>query len=488
MYKSLCLLSLMLFSQHLWAADMAQQTISEKKKTPFIEIADVPGLQKIVQKWNDQGLPSGKGKRKLESVIIWSSAIKYNNGEKPTLDKITHNLLFYTQPYTIARLVKNYNHNGTTISYPDRRVDSILNVPSEEKRTMKDFRPRLTQPQKRSLPKIQTPLKSPDHIFDEELKIGHTSQLIHSLQTHEQNALTQTTLFPLEIDIKNNLIKDIQRNIAVHAVRNRLLETKKIDTKILEHKINSFSPSINTDLIFVVNALIDDIKVHHGTNMSDEKAIKKLFDENNDQLKFNLIADTIKTTNKDGSEHIFNFRNLIKAYRQLPVELCAQCARNIYKGWYTSWGEPAMVTELRSINAELQTIQATDPDADSKQKILMAKALAIRTTLNHLMTDLIVALTKKDIADYVSMKNDQQCLAWSQEAIKQEEEDIASDEQKIAEQLYALTAAERTEGVSIHETIKQTVGSSKKNSTDVTLLTQRLLQRIESLTNETTTA
>jgi hypothetical protein len=245
--------------------------------------------------------------------------------------------------------------------------------------------------------------------------------------------------------VANALRHELQKDKKALAIREKQIIEKNREADALKAVISSFNSPMSNEFVFYMNALID---VHQSENMyhqpsnpdSDEYTIDCIFNAADNEFILNRTEFTTKK--KDGSEHVVQFGPFMKKDGRLPVEECGTQARKIYKSWYSSIGEPAEATALRTAHGELMAKRA-----ELEKEQLVDKQLFIKSQIEILQEsrdDAFVelrekvfeaakTLTSNDLAAYCNAVNNRTRLAFVENYLSDEQSAITLEKEKIKE-------------------------------------------------------
>ncbi len=230
---------------------------------------------------------------------------------------------------------------------------------------------------------------------------------------------------------ENTLKHEIQKSIAALAIRDQYLQIKIRDEKELQQNLLSYTPVLNNDFVCFIDALIDDIKTHNSSIISDEQALQQLFA---DESQFKKSQEKFNNINQNGVEAIPNFEQFNACYGILPLAIAeyarAQHNNKGFLSWLFAGSEPALAADLKGANYKLASVQ----DAQQKEELLQY-VTSLRASLYAALIQNIRSITNQDAARYATIKNDRQRLVYVQDYIAQAEQETRTEEQKIARQL-----------------------------------------------------
>lgn len=276
--------------------------------------------------------------------------------------------------------------------------------------------------------------------FNPKTKQGYGTQVLTQLKQEINPDAINT--------YKKELRWEIQKGIAALAIRYKQIGTSIEQAEKSQQTLNQKHLIMHDDFVFIVNALIDDIKANRQDSITDQQAIHLLFEQ---EASFTSAQARFNLTNCDTDEYMPDFKQFNDCYGRLPIAI-ARSARRAYNGWWTSLGEPTLAADLRIANSKLSITQNAKEKEDLQIYIANLRARLYNTMIKHMRT-----FSDEHLID-----------------INYDLAEVQAEEQKIAGQLQPVIQKD----IPIVEAIEQVMAWPKNKSEDAKLMATRLAQHL----------
>ncbi len=440
------LLLLLVISPNLYGAEVAlppEHTQVESSELAFTGQA-IKGLSEIIETWEQKTIPSKwvkKGNsweeqtalrnRKLATFVILGS-----NPKNPH----DTNIAAYHRPLHAYHFIESQLYGKELLCVPLKDDAEKISLTTRSEK-IKQFEKTIRASS------IGSHLTFAPQQSADDIKSGYRSQLLESLIATENdyNQTKDSGAFRRYLVVRAALAHELEKSTKALAIREKQMIEKKHEAEALKAAISTFNAPMSNEFVFYMNALID---VHQSENRflqaentdSDEQTIDCIF--NAADAEFILNRSELVTKKQDGSEHIVHFGPFMKKDGRLPVEECAAQARKIYKTWYSSIGEPADATALRTMHDELLAKRKElEKEQSADRQLFITKQIEILQesrddafkNLRSRVFEAAKVLTSKDLAAYCSIAQNRTRLSFKENYLLEEQSDIALEKEKINE-------------------------------------------------------